>query len=121
MQRLIPFDTLFRPNTIQSGSYHGVARGIYASLSPRQKRTIVFSSAGPLWGLPFGPTVAGETATAAGQEVSPASVAARLPDVSTVPSDVAVPEPWNLHGQLTFVKQIPRLGDGDVARHRGDV
>jgi hypothetical protein len=56
---------------------------------------MMFLLAGSLWVLPCGSTVAAE----------PASVAATIPDTPAAPSDVAAPEPWNLHGQLTFVKQ----------------
>ena len=65
----------------------------------------MFLLAGSLWGLPCGPAVAAGPATSAGQDVSPTSVAAAIPDTPAMPSDVAVPEPWNLHGQFTFVKQ----------------
>jgi len=56
---------------------------------------MMFLLAGSLWVLPCGSTVAAD----------PASVAATIPDTPAAPSDVAAPEPWNLHGQLTFVKQ----------------
>jgi high affinity Mn2+ porin len=105
MQHLIPFDAEFLPSTRHSSSYRGVERGVVASLSARQKKPAVFLLAGSLWGLPCGSTVAAESATSAGQDLSPASVAARIPDAPAVPTDIAVPEPWNLHGQFTFVKQ----------------
>jgi high affinity Mn2+ porin len=65
----------------------------------------VFLLAGSLWSLPCGSTVAAEPATSAGQDLSATSVAATIPDTGAVPSDVAVPEPWNLHGQFTLTKQ----------------
>src|SRR6202171_3198195 len=105
MQRLSFFDAEFRPSPKHGGAYHGVARGISASLSARRKTTVVFFLAGSLWSLPCGPTVAAEPATSAGQDVSPGSVASTIPDTPAVPPDIAVPEPWNLHGQFTFVKQ----------------
>ena len=103
MRCLILLNTDIRPSTRHGGWYRGVARGISASLSARQKKTVGFLLVGSLWGLPCGPTVAAGPATSAGQDVAPASVAATIPDA--VPSEVAAPEPWNLHGQLTFVKQ----------------
>ena len=110
MQRLIAFDTEFRPNTRHRGSYRRVARGRSGWLAAQQKTTIVFLLAGSLWGLPCGRTVAAGPATSASQDMSPASVASTIPDTPAVPSDAGVPEPWNLHGQLTFVKQYhPRF------------
>jgi hypothetical protein len=105
MRRLIPLDADIRPSTGHGRAYSGVARGSAASPRARQKKTIVFLLAGSLWSLPCGSTVAAEPATSTGKDMSPASVAARIPDAPAVPSDVATPESWNLHGQLTFVKQ----------------
>ena len=103
MRCLIPFDADIRPSTGHGRAYSGVARESSASPGARQKKTIVFLLAGWLWSLACGSTVAAEPATSAGEDMSPASVTARILDA--VPSDVAAPEPWNLHGQLTFVKQ----------------
>jgi hypothetical protein len=66
---------------------------------------MMFLLVGSLWVLRCGSTVAAEPDTSAGSDVSPSSVAAIIPDTPAVPSDVTVPEPWNLHGQFTFVKQ----------------
>ena len=59
--------------------------------------------AGSLWSVPC--STLAQPATSTAQDVPPASMAATLPDSSAAPSDAAAPEPWNLHGQLTFVKQ----------------
>jgi high affinity Mn2+ porin len=105
MRCLILFYAELRPTTKRGRSYRGVARGISASLSARRKKTVVLLLAGSLCSLPCGPTVAAGPATFADQDVSPAPVAATIPNTAAMPSDVAVPEPWNLHGQFTFVKQ----------------
>jgi high affinity Mn2+ porin len=64
-----------------------------------------FLLVGSLWALPCNAPLAAESATSTGQGMSPASIAATTPDTSVVPGDIAAPEPWNLHGQFTFVKQ----------------
>jgi high affinity Mn2+ porin len=100
MRSLVPL-----PSTRSNGSYARLVREISASLGAHMKRTAVFFLACLLWNLPCGSTLAAEPATSAVQDVSPASVAPTIPETAAVPSDVAVPEPWNLHGQFTFVKQ----------------
>src|SRR5207244_11380151 len=55
--------------------------------------------------LPSSSTLAGEPATSAADDPSPASIAPTNTDSAGMPREVAVPEPWNLHGQVTFVKQ----------------
>jgi high affinity Mn2+ porin len=105
MRCLIPFDAALRPSTRNNGSHRRVVREISASLGAHMKKTVVFLLASLLWNLPWCATLAAERATSTDQDVSPASIAATIPDTPAVPRDVAVPEPWNLHGQFSFVKQ----------------
>ena len=101
----IPVDAALRPCTRSNDSQRRVAREISASLRARRKKTVLFLLAGSLCSLPCGATFAANLTTAANQDVSSASVAATIPDTAAVPSDLAGPELWNVHGQVTFVEQ----------------
>jgi len=105
MRFLIPFRALLRPSTRNDGLHRRVVRQIAASLGTQAKKTFIVLLAGSLWNLPCSATLATEPATSAATDVSPAPVAATVPVIAAAPGDIAAPEPWNLHGQFTFVKQ----------------
>jgi high affinity Mn2+ porin len=105
MRFLIPLEALLRPSTRNNGSYRRVAQEMATSLGAQVEKTFVFLLAASLWYLPCSATLAADAATSAGQDVAPASVAATAQVIAVVPGDIAAPEPWNLHGQLTFVQQ----------------
>ena len=104
MRCLIPFDAVLRSGPRHGDSYLAVARDIAVSLRERAKKTVALSLAGLLASAPWISTLA-QPVTSIAQDASPAARAAIVPDTSVVPGDIAAPEPWNLHGQLTFVKQ----------------
>src|SRR5271166_3388119 len=57
-----------------------------------------------LWGVPIGPGSASELGTPAEQFVT--APESPIPaNITPAPAEAAAPEPWNLYGQATFVKQ----------------
>src|SRR6266436_1059656 len=96
----IHFVAALRPGTRSNDSYRRVARVVSVSLRARRKKTVLFLLAGSLCSLPCGSTFAADSTTSANQDVSPTSVAATIPDTAAMPSDLAGPEPWNVHGQV---------------------
>jgi high affinity Mn2+ porin len=70
-----------------------------------KKEVVAFVLAGSLWGLPYGSAFAAEPTTSADQDVSAASPAATISDTAPPANSGAVPQPWNLHWQATFVEQ----------------
>ena len=105
MRFRILLDTVLRASTIRDGSYSRVVREISVLLCAQVKKAAVFLFAGSLWNLPCGSTFAADVTTSANQDVSPASLASTIPDAAAVANDLAAPEPWNVHGQVTFVEQ----------------
>jgi high affinity Mn2+ porin len=57
-----------------------------------------------LWGLPVGSTMASDL-TSAAEAVSGPSDPSPTPDSAPDAAESTAPEPWNVHGQATFVKQ----------------
>ena len=103
MRRLSSFDTALRQAAEGSSSYRAVGWETPISGTQRLKKTVAVLFAGSLGSVAC-PTLA-EPALSAAQEVSPVRMAATDTDPSATSSDVTAPEPWNMHGQFTFVKQ----------------
>ena len=103
MRRATVPDTSLRPAAEDSDPYRTNTRRIPVSPGGVGKRTVMILLASSLLSMPC-PTFA-QPAPSITQDVSPVSTTGTDSEAALASDDAAAPEPWNLHGQLTFVKQ----------------